>query len=267
MESAFDKTVTAKDGGKTNFADEKHAEYVVRFDHVRDAWARNISARYMAHGIAEMGHDARSITVQDCQTFDPVSDYYGRATLSLQCQWAIMLGAAVLCPRRPARFCRRGRAGLRPERVFGLPFGSQSRNQRTASALVSRRLVRQRAGRNRFSRPAMDGIGTRLGGRELCRVELCGKFGLSKTADRAKLRHRLHGQARQGGVCSRGRLVGIRRSRRFPAQFVFAATQRPLRREGCGEHARRAGKCFALNPAAIPLIVLTTAFLFWWCKF
>ncbi len=72
-ESEFDRSRTERLRNAVYFADEQHVSYLVAFDNIASGWVRNVSTRYFAHGIAEIGRGAKWITVQDAIAIDPVS--------------------------------------------------------------------------------------------------------------------------------------------------------------------------------------------------
>jgi hypothetical protein len=71
--SVYDAKKTAPYEGETSFVDEDHATYLVQFNHVKNAWARNLTSLHFYHGPAFVNDAAKWITVQDCQAFSPVS--------------------------------------------------------------------------------------------------------------------------------------------------------------------------------------------------
>jgi hypothetical protein len=75
--SEFDRRQTARLGRTEYFSDEAHAEYLVQFDNVSSAWARNVTTRYFAQGVATIGDGAKWVTVQDAAAIDPVSTLTG----------------------------------------------------------------------------------------------------------------------------------------------------------------------------------------------
>ena len=71
--SIYDAKKTAKYEGETVFVDEDHATYIVEFNHVKNAWARNVTAVHFYHGPAKMNETSKWVTVQDCNSLAPVS--------------------------------------------------------------------------------------------------------------------------------------------------------------------------------------------------
>lgn len=71
--SEFDRSKTAENKGETYHSDEEHAEYLVRFDNVKHAWARRVTTLYLAHGVVTFGRGAKWVTVEDASALDPVS--------------------------------------------------------------------------------------------------------------------------------------------------------------------------------------------------
>jgi hypothetical protein len=71
--SEFDKSVTQKQDGKEYAADEKHAKYMIHFENVRNAWARNVTTLHFYHGPSSIGRGAKWVTVQDSRSLEPVS--------------------------------------------------------------------------------------------------------------------------------------------------------------------------------------------------
>jgi hypothetical protein len=71
--SVYDAKKTAPYEGETSYTDEDHATYIVQFNHVKNAWARNLTSLHFYHGPAFINDTAKWITVEDCQAFSPVS--------------------------------------------------------------------------------------------------------------------------------------------------------------------------------------------------
>lgn len=57
--------------------DENHAWTGVWMDNAEDCWVRQVDFRQLAGSAVAVQHDARRITVEDCQSFDPVSEIAG----------------------------------------------------------------------------------------------------------------------------------------------------------------------------------------------
>ncbi len=72
-ECVYDASKKAKEGGKEYLNDEDHANYIVSFSNVKNAWARDLKARYLGHGIVNMERGSKWITVQDCSSVDPIN--------------------------------------------------------------------------------------------------------------------------------------------------------------------------------------------------
>ncbi|MES2460888.1 MAG: hypothetical protein V4671_09905 [Armatimonadota bacterium] len=72
-ECVFDATKKAEEDGKEYLSDEAHANNIVKFRFVKNAWARDLAARYLQHGIASMERGSKWVTVQDSSSIDPVS--------------------------------------------------------------------------------------------------------------------------------------------------------------------------------------------------
>jgi len=75
--SEFDRRQKARQGRTEYFSDESHAAYLVQFDNVSSAWARNVATRYFAQGVATIGDGSKWVTVQDAAAIDPVSTLTG----------------------------------------------------------------------------------------------------------------------------------------------------------------------------------------------
>ncbi|MFT3870721.1 MAG: DUF6298 domain-containing protein [Nibricoccus sp.] len=76
-----------------NPLDEQHAWEAVAFDHVRDAWAANITALHFAGSVINLGSGASRVTVQDCESLAPVSELggYRRHTFTTAGQQTLFL--------------------------------------------------------------------------------------------------------------------------------------------------------------------------------
>ena len=72
-DSEFDASVTREERGQKYPADEQHATDLAGFNHVRNAWARDLTAVHFYHGVATLGSGAKWVTVQDSTSLDPVS--------------------------------------------------------------------------------------------------------------------------------------------------------------------------------------------------
>lgn len=71
--STYDPARTADYQGRTGPVDEDHATYLVRFENVKNAWARGLTTLHFAHGPAYMDETAKWVTVDDCRALAPVS--------------------------------------------------------------------------------------------------------------------------------------------------------------------------------------------------
>jgi hypothetical protein len=58
--------------------DEDHAWVAIALDTVEDAWVRQVVARQFASYVVFVGPDAKSVTVEDCEARDPVSEIGGQ---------------------------------------------------------------------------------------------------------------------------------------------------------------------------------------------
>ncbi|MBT4822983.1 MAG: hypothetical protein HON70_45175, partial [Lentisphaerae bacterium] len=70
--SEFDRGKTAAKGKLAYFSDEEHCQAGVRFERVRDGWARDIVTVHAPTCIG-LGRNVLHVTVQDCASLDPVS--------------------------------------------------------------------------------------------------------------------------------------------------------------------------------------------------
>lgn len=75
--SEFDPSVTCQHQGEPYPCDENHAEYLVTFNNVKNAWARNLTAIHFTHGITLVSGGAKWLTVQDTHSLAPVSELAG----------------------------------------------------------------------------------------------------------------------------------------------------------------------------------------------
>ena len=76
--SEFDPSVTLVHGQDLRYAaDERHATHLVQFAHVKNAWARDVTAVHFYHGVALIDNGAKWITVQDSTSLAPVSKIDG----------------------------------------------------------------------------------------------------------------------------------------------------------------------------------------------
>jgi len=75
--SDFNNSETGVESGQAVFTDLDHAESFIDFGIARDAWVRNITGQHFSHSTVQVTGSARSITVQDAQSLDPVSPVSG----------------------------------------------------------------------------------------------------------------------------------------------------------------------------------------------
>ncbi len=76
--SDYDPAVVAIHGKDLRYAaDEQHAINLVKFSHVKNAWARDLTAVHFFHGVALIEDGAKWVTVQDSTSLAPVSKIDG----------------------------------------------------------------------------------------------------------------------------------------------------------------------------------------------
>ena len=63
--------------GKPEENDEKHGWIAIDLKTIQDAWVRDVTSVHFGFGLANIGRDAKWVTVQDCQCLDPVSQITG----------------------------------------------------------------------------------------------------------------------------------------------------------------------------------------------
>jgi len=56
---------------------ENHGWNAILFDKIQHGWARNITSRYFGYACINLGDEARNMTIQDCNCFDPKSQITG----------------------------------------------------------------------------------------------------------------------------------------------------------------------------------------------
>jgi len=66
----------------TSSIDEAHGWSFVRINGVKNAWVRNVTARYFGYACVDIRHTAKWVTVQDCAFLDPVSRDAGQRAYS-----------------------------------------------------------------------------------------------------------------------------------------------------------------------------------------
>lgn len=72
-ECVYDPAKKAKNKNQEYLSDEAHANYIVSFRNIKNAWARDLQARYLGHGVASIARGSKWITVQDSSSIDPIS--------------------------------------------------------------------------------------------------------------------------------------------------------------------------------------------------
>jgi hypothetical protein len=76
--SEFDPAVRENFRQRFDYAaDEAHAHYLVKFDHAKNCWARDVTALHFYHGVAVVERGAKWVTVQDSRSLAPVSKLTG----------------------------------------------------------------------------------------------------------------------------------------------------------------------------------------------
>ena len=76
-ESGVEHLTIRSEYDKSNPIDENHAWTGVWIDKAEHCWVRQVDFRHLAGSAVAVQHDARCITVEDCQSFDPVSELAG----------------------------------------------------------------------------------------------------------------------------------------------------------------------------------------------
>ncbi|MFC1551890.1 hypothetical protein ACFL6P_04915 [Candidatus Latescibacterota bacterium] len=80
--SEYDQTVLSNEYGQMNrpnyigeeyYADEGHYGTLIRMDNVRNGWVRDVSMRHFGKSLVILESGAKWITVQDCESREPVS--------------------------------------------------------------------------------------------------------------------------------------------------------------------------------------------------
>jgi hypothetical protein len=76
--------------------DEKHATEAVKFDHVENAWARNVTAKYFVQGCVLVDGGAKNVSVLDCASAEPKSVITGarRYSFNLNGQQSLVMNCA-----------------------------------------------------------------------------------------------------------------------------------------------------------------------------
>jgi hypothetical protein len=59
--------------GEEYYSDEKHYWIFIKVDNAKNIWVRNVSALHFASSLASVGSGAKWVTIQDCESWDPVS--------------------------------------------------------------------------------------------------------------------------------------------------------------------------------------------------
>jgi len=78
------------DFDKRNRKDEEHSWHGIHIDATRDAWVRSVRFRHFTGGAVMLGEQTSRVTVQDCASFEPISEVGGYRrqtffTLGQQC--------------------------------------------------------------------------------------------------------------------------------------------------------------------------------------
>ena len=63
--------------GKPEDNDEKHGWIAIDLKTIQNAWVRDVTSVHFGFGLANIGRDAKWVTVQDCTCLDPVSQITG----------------------------------------------------------------------------------------------------------------------------------------------------------------------------------------------
>ena len=173
------------------------------------------------------------MTIADCKSLAPVGtitggtrysfNYNGQQLLTLRCFSSEGRHSFVVGSRVP-----------RAQRVRRLREREGPRHQRAAPPLVGRRVVRQREVAHRGAGPAVDGLGPRLGRRELRRCGTARGRWSPDAADGQHVGHRVRREEGQGGVRAAGRDVGVDRRHVEPRSLYFKQLEDRLAPRRCG---------------------------------
>jgi hypothetical protein len=75
----------------THEEDEEHGWNAVYFQNIRNAWARNLTARHFGYSCVNLASTASHISVLGCTNLDPVSRIYGGRRYSFKCDGQLNL--------------------------------------------------------------------------------------------------------------------------------------------------------------------------------
>lgn len=75
--SEYDASVICHDGGMSYPCDEDHAQYLVSFNNVKNAWIRDVTTVHFAQGVVNVHEGAKWLTIQDAWSLEPVSQLTG----------------------------------------------------------------------------------------------------------------------------------------------------------------------------------------------
>ncbi|MBD2757799.1 pectate lyase [Spirosoma sp. BT704] len=94
VQSGVENLQLASSYDKTNSKDEDHRWMAIVLENVQDAWVRQVVFRHFAGSAVNIQETAKRITVEDCQSLEPVSEIGGERRNTF-----LVRGQQVLCQR------------------------------------------------------------------------------------------------------------------------------------------------------------------------
>ncbi len=83
---------TAVYNGEEYFSDENHYQNFINFSNAKNGWVRNMTAMHFVNSVVQVGAGSKWFTIQDCESWEPVSQRMGarRFTYHLQGQLTLV---------------------------------------------------------------------------------------------------------------------------------------------------------------------------------
>lgn len=94
--------------GEEYYSDENHHSTLVDFNNIQNGWVRNITALHFANSVIQVNAGTKWITIQDCESREPVSQRWGGRRFTFQINGQLSLVQRCLAQKGRHSFVLQG---------------------------------------------------------------------------------------------------------------------------------------------------------------
>jgi len=125
--------------GEEYYSDENHHSTLVDFRNIQNGWVRNITALHFANSVINANAGTKWITVQDCESREPVSQRWGGRRFTFQMNGQLLLVQRCLAQKGRHSFVLQGSqasGNVFLECVAIKPYSSSEPHNRWANGVL-----------------------------------------------------------------------------------------------------------------------------------